>query len=306
MDKTSRPIVANPIVVTGIGREVSPDVRDWLRGRVKDISALDLSWDCKPVEYLRAKKTLKFMSKQDRLAVAAAGEALTDSGIEEQRLRLECGVFIAVGYIPFAQENADKLIALSQQDNRFSMKKFAAEGFHRINPLLAFSCLPNMPAHHISVNFDLQGEYFVTYPDTLQFYLALSEAVERLQEGQMEFALVGGVADQTNFLVKHHYKKVNPETVRFDADAAAFMVLERDDHARARGSKPLMQLSSLALRYDERTTSEDTSSPEITFGAADLPVWLSAFLQSPIYRFRHVYQVNGFIAESTWEVLTNE
>jgi len=161
-----------------------------------------------------------------------------------------------------------------------------------------------MPAHHISVNFDLQGEYVVTYPDTLQFYLAVSEAVERLKEGQMEFALVGGVADQTNFLVKHHYKKVNPEAVTFNADAAAFMVLERNDHARARNSKPLMQLSSLALRYNERTSSEDTSKPKITFGAADLPIWLSAFLQSPIYRFRHIYQANGFIAESVWEVLT--
>ncbi len=303
MDKTSRSSAANPIVVTAIGREVSPDVWDWLRGRQKDISALDLSWDCKPLEYLRARKTLKFMSKQDRLAVAAAGKALAGSEIEEESLRVGCGVCITVGYIPFAWENAAKFIAFSQQESRFSMKKFAAEGFNRINPLLAFSCLPNMPAHHISLNFDLQGEYVITYPDSLQFYLTLSEAVERLKEGQMEYALVGGVADQTNFLVKHHYKKVNPETVTFNADAAAFILLERNDHARARNSNPLMQLSSLVLRYDARTSSEDTSKPKITFGAADLPVWLSAFLHSPIYRLKHVYQADGFIAESTWEKL---
>ncbi|MCP4400981.1 MAG: hypothetical protein GY801_27240, partial [bacterium] len=299
MDKTSRSIAANPIVVAGIGWEASSDVWDWLRGHDTDISALELSWDCKPLEYLRERKTLKFMSKQDRLAVAAAGKALKSSGIEEERLQEGCGVFITVGYIPFSRKNADKFIALSQQENSFSMETFAAEGFNRINPLLAFSCLPNMPAHHISLNFDLQGEYVVTYPDSLQFYLTLSEAVERLKEGQVEYALVGGVADQTNFLVQHHYKKVNPEIVTFNADAAAFILLERNDHARDRNSTPLMQLSSLALRYDEKTSSEDTSKPKITFGAADLPVWLSAFLHSPIYRLKHVYQADGFIAEST-------
>ena len=55
------------------------------------------------------------------------------------------------------------------------------EAFAALNPLLTFRCLSNMPAFHVSVNFDVQGPYFVTYPGAGQLYLALEEAVDALR-----------------------------------------------------------------------------------------------------------------------------
>ncbi len=65
------------------------------------------------------------MSKQDRLALAAAGKALASSGAEADSLKLRCGVFMSVGYIPFERVEADRLCACAQQNNRFSMKEFS-------------------------------------------------------------------------------------------------------------------------------------------------------------------------------------
>ncbi|MCP4691820.1 MAG: hypothetical protein GY859_27490, partial [Desulfobacterales bacterium] len=182
MDQTTPSDAGDPVVVTAVGLEASPDVRDHLAGKRNRAPGFQLSHDCSPAVFLRARKTLKFMSKQDRLAVAAGGKALTRAGAMEERPGLRRGVFMAVGFIPFRREEADRLCARAQQNGRFSMEKFSTEGYDGVNPILAFSCLPNMPAHHLSANFDIQGEYFITYPGVAQFYLALQEAVARLRE----------------------------------------------------------------------------------------------------------------------------
>ncbi len=243
------------------------------------------------------------MSKQDRLALAAAGKALACSGAEADSLKLRCGVFMSVGYIPFQREEADRLCACAQLNNRFSMQEFSSKGFDNVNPLLAFKCLPNMPAHHVSANFDLQGEYFITYPGTLQIYLALQEAAERLEEGSMDMVLLGGIADQNNFLVENHFRKCNPETAAPAADAACFMVLELEKHAAGRNQKPLARLCSLDLQYKPGSSTPAETKPEIEFGPADLPLRLFAFTQNPKEKFEHVCRTKDYLAGSCWESL---
>ena len=88
------------------------------------------------------------------------------------------------------------------------MRRFATEGYLAPNPLLTFRCLPNMPAFHVSINFDLQGPYLVTYPGAGQLYAALEEARVALETGAIDVALVGGVAHQRNFLVEHHVRRL--------------------------------------------------------------------------------------------------
>ena len=86
------------------------------------------------------------------------------------------------GYIPFEQDDIDLLIdRLPGAEGRASRCSASRrEAFTAVNPLLTFRCLSNMPAFHVSVNFDIQGPYLVTYPGPGQFYLALEEAVAAL------------------------------------------------------------------------------------------------------------------------------
>lgn len=302
MDKASGRRPGNSIAVTGTGLEISPDASALLCGERRDISESDLAWDCRPVEFLRIRKTLKFMSKQDRLAVSAAGKAITQADDRPENLETGCGVFMAVGYIPFRLVDAAEFCEAAIENGEFSMRKFSTEGFDRINPLLAFSCLPNMPAHHVSANFDLRGEYFVTYPGTPQFCLALEEAIACIAEGRAQSAIVGGVADQSNFLVQNHYKKSRPNEIVHAADAAAFVFIEPEWRAKQRNAPVLARLDGLDMAYEEEANGIETSDPEIEFGAATLPARLCMAIHNHEKRFVHARMFGRYNVKSQWEI----
>ena len=156
-----------------------------------------------PREFLANRKNRKFMGRQDDLAVVAAGRALGSlARVDPERT----GLYLVVGYIPFEESDIESLVASSIVEGRFSMAAFSTKGLDAVNPLLTFRTLPNMPAFHVSMNFDVQGPYWVGYPGAGQFYLALEEAVAALESGSIDRAVVGGVADQSNFLVRHHHR----------------------------------------------------------------------------------------------------
>ena len=107
-----------------------------------------------------------------------------------------------------------------------------------------------MPAFHVSLNFDIQGPYVVSYPGPGQFYGVLEEALAALESDAIDVALVGAVADQRNFLVEHHFSRITPpvDASRL-ANAGAFLVIERADDARARGAVPRARLVDYQLTY---------------------------------------------------------
>jgi 3-oxoacyl-(acyl-carrier-protein) synthase len=199
--------------------------------------------------FLKSRKTLKFMGKQDRLAVAAAGKALREAAIPAGEFRSGLGIYLAVGFIPFERADIEALAGNSLRAGVFSMDLFSNQALDQINPLLTFRCLPNMPLFHVSLNFGIQGPSFVTYPGSGQFYLALERAVKALRSGKVAHALVGGVADQDNFLVDFHLGR-SPDTRAWKArDAAAFLCLERKSTAVARGAVIRLEMLSLQIDY---------------------------------------------------------
>jgi len=223
-----------------------------------------------PSAYLRSKKTRKFMGTQDDLAVLAAGGALTQAGLAAGALGERAGLFAVVGYIPFNREDIEPVLADSLEGERFSMARFSSGGFQRAHPLLTFRCLPNMPAFHVSANFNVQGPYFVSYPGVGQVYAALEEACGELDSGRIDVALAFGVAHQRNFLVQHHFSRIEPPVTAFALwDAGACVILERAEHAAARGARARAQLLELAQRYTPHSPiSEQTAQREHATGAA--------------------------------------
>jgi len=265
---------------------------------------------CSSERYLKTPKNRKFMGKQDHLAVSAAGRALESAGLDRSALGQKCGLFLAVGFIPFEREDIDALITASVDRDQISLRRFATEGFSAVNPLLTFRCLPNMPAYHISACFDIQGEYFVTYPGPGQFYIALEEAVNALNEGRISIALVGAVADQTNFLVSHHHSRLRPPIHCTDLrDGAGFLVLEKTSENVARDGCARGRLTDFKIGYtahDPFTTELDWTEnfpggtkPDGNFGAASLPIVLATAQKGSI---RHeLCARDGISAWSTWE-----
>jgi len=267
---------------------------------------------CDAGPHLRFRKLRKFMGKQDVLALVAAARAVQAAGLEAP-LGERCGLYAAVGYIPFATDDINRLLDASLDREQFSMTRFAANAFGAINPLLTFRVLPNMPAFHVSLNFDIQGPYAVSYPGIGQFYSVLEEAIAALESRIIDVALVGAVADQRNFLVEHHFSRMTPpvEPERLE-DAAAFLVLERRVEAIGRGATLRARLLEYRLEYSAvepfagRAPSECFARDGVCVPAfRELgPVSLGlALTESARGRVTHrARSRDGFTADSTWEV----
>jgi 3-oxoacyl-(acyl-carrier-protein) synthase len=201
--------------------------------------------------------------------VLAVAQALAQAGLKAEALGERAGLFAVVGYIPFNREDIDPVLAASLEGEQFSMARFSSGGFQRAHPLLTFRCLPNMPAFHVSTNFDVQGPYFVSYPGIGQIYAALEEACVELEHGRIDVALAFGVAHQRNFLVQHHFSRIEPPLSQSELwDAGACVILERAEHAAARGARARVELVELGQRYEPHSAiSEQTPQREQVTGA---------------------------------------
>ena len=263
--------------------------------------------------FVKMRKLRKFMGRQDELAVAAAGRALQSAALNTTTLGDRCGVFLAVGYIPFERTDIDRLLDVSLEGDRFSMPRFAAQAFSAINPLLTFRVLPNMPAFHVSLNFGIQGPYVVSYPGLGQFYGVLEEALAALESSIIDVALVGAVADQQNVLVEHHFQRVPyPADASRLGNAAAFLVIERRASAHARGAQPRGRLLNWHLQYEPTDPFESGAPSECLaldgvslqdgrdYGPVSLALGLAHATRGVLTH--QMRTRDGFTAASTWEL----
>lgn len=286
------------VVVTGVGCELPPALHPWLAGEPAAAVApgAALSHDADPLPFLRVRKTAKFLSKQDRLALAAAAGAVRTAGLSAETLEERTLIAMSVGPIPFQRDEAMAVAHSSSENGEFSMPRFCRDAYEQINPMLLFACLPNMPAYHISANLQIRGGYCLTYPSCAESYHALRNAVCSLSEGAADAVLFGGVADQQNFLVENHHRKTGQALPA--PDCACFLVLENASAAAARGAVPLARLADLQSGQAAPRGMEPRS---VFLGPADLPIFVARFTRTPAARQTHAWVENGQQSESLWE-----
>jgi 3-oxoacyl-(acyl-carrier-protein) synthase len=268
--------------------------------------------DCDSTPVLKSRKMRKFMGRQDELAVIAAVRAVEAAALPKA-LGERCGMYLSVGFIPFESADLAMLVEASTAEGRFSMERFSTTAFRALSPLLTFRCLPNMPAFHVSLNLDVQGPYSVGYPGIGQFYLALEEAAAALEDGTIDVALVGGVADQDNVLVQHHFSRLDePIPASALSSAAGFLVLERQHDADRRGAACRARPIACEIRYcpadpfevccrhEELTASRGDSRDVAALGPASLAIAISTASSG---RLTHsVRSRDRFVASSEWEI----
>lgn len=254
-----------------------------------------VSGACNSTEFLRSRKTRKFMGRQDELAVVAAARAIESAALAAP-LGERCGLYAAVGYIPFEESDITQLLDASLDGDAFSMQRFSTNAFGALNPLLTFRVLPNMPAFHISLNFDIQGPYTVSYPGAAQFYVAMEEAFAALDSRAIDVALVAAVADQENYLVRHHFSRLEPpiDPSRL-TNAATCAVVEREEDALRRGARVRARLTSWSLQSAETPHCDER---HVAFG----PASLGFALANASGTFTHEVRERGLVAQSAWEV----
>lgn len=209
--------------------------------------------DFVPERYVTQKKSIKVMARDIQLAVAAASLAVDDAKARSARCaRDRFGVIVGSGVLNHEPEELAYSVKNSLDEKGvLSLKKFGEDGLRSLFPLWLLKYLPNMSACHISILFDLQGPNNSITTGASAGLQAIAEATRIISRGDADLMLAGGAESKLNPVGLAEYrvlgvlsrtndpkKAVNP----FDSDGlvigegAAFLVLEKLEHAKKRGA----------------------------------------------------------------------
>lgn len=187
-------------------------------------------------------KAAKRMELFSQYAVAAAKEALTDSGIaleQEDPYRVGCAIGSGIG----------SLQAMEREH-----KKLLEKGPNRINPLMVPLMICNMAAGNVSIQFGLKGKSINSVTACATGTNTIGEAFRAIQYGDADVMVAGGTEGSVTpvgiagFTALTALSTVDdPEkcSLPFDknrsgfvmGEGAAVVILEELDHAVARGAK---------------------------------------------------------------------
>jgi 3-oxoacyl-[acyl-carrier-protein] synthase II len=216
------------------------------------------------------KKFLKVMPRAVQFGVSAARMAMHDAGlaagdVEPDRLAV---VFGAGRLSTTPQELAAVVAACTDAEGRLHPRRWASESESTIAPLWLLRQLPNMPAAHVSIEFDARGPNNTITARDASALLALAEGVNVIGRGDADCVIVGGCAALTApvDLVKlglfERLSRRHDDPARacrpFDRDrdgtvpgeGAGAVILERAAHARRRGATVYAEVAGIGAGCD--------------------------------------------------------
>jgi 3-oxoacyl-[acyl-carrier-protein] synthase II len=149
--------------------------------------------DFDPDQFIRNHKMLKVMSRDIQLGVAAASLAMDDAELSQGWINPDrLGVSFGAGRISTTpQELADAAAVCTGENNEFDYSRWGSAAIDEISPLWLLRQLPNMPACHISIEFDARGPNNTITCRESSALLALAEAVGVIQRGAADCMIVG-------------------------------------------------------------------------------------------------------------------
>lgn len=214
--------------------------------------------DFSPEKYITQRKALKVMARDIQLAVAAARLAFDDAEMKSTAyLRDRFGVIIGSGVLNHELEELSYSVQNSLgADGKLDIKRFGEEGLSALFPLWLLKYLPNMPACHVSILFDLQGPNNTLTTGPSAGLQAVGEAFRIIQRGAADLMLAGGGESKLNPVGLSQYrvqgvladegiadpkKACQPFSQNASGivvgEGAAFLILEEFEHAKHRGAK---------------------------------------------------------------------
>jgi 3-oxoacyl-[acyl-carrier-protein] synthase II len=239
-----------------------------LKGLPLRVAAQVQGFDAKA--YVANRKSLKLMSRDAQLGVAAASLACGDAGIAIGAAATgiidpaRFGVVLGADLICASFENSEAIFTRCMADGKFDFTRWASDGMHASYPLDMLRVLPNMIASHVSIAVDARGPNNTIHENDVSGAMALAEAVSAIDRGMADIMLAGGASSQMHiwdFVRRARMGFISPREdnpasiVRpFDlhrdgqawGEGAAIFVLESVKHARARGAKVLAQVVGMA------------------------------------------------------------
>jgi 3-oxoacyl-[acyl-carrier-protein] synthase II len=220
-------------------------------------------------DYVKDTKRFEHAGRNIRFAIAAATQAVKDSGIDQ--IDFDPGLFGV--YLGAGEGQQDfplfmKLIADAEQDGRVNLEKFTTASLRTLNPRAELEQEPNMPAGHLASLFNAQGPNLNCLTACAASSQAIGEAAELIRRGDADIMLSGGAHSMIhpfgltgfNLLTALSTRNTDPTRASrpFDADrdgfvlgeGAGMLILEELEHAKKRGAKIYGEISGYGSSAD--------------------------------------------------------
>ncbi len=222
--------------------------------------------DFDPKEFVSPRKTLKVMSRDMQMGVAASQLGYADAGLDGAKLDPE-----RFGMVFGADRICDEMKACvvpeSVVNGKFHFERWSPAVMQTF-PLRMLLTLPNMVACHASIALDARAHNNTIHHGDVSALLAIQDAVRVIERGWADVMIAGGASSKVKPYDLVHDCVVEPVSSRngkvtttprpFDADrdgqvfgeGAATLVLESRAHAEARGAPILASIAGLGCASD--------------------------------------------------------
>ena len=222
--------------------------------------------DFAPADWIERKQARR-MDRFAQLIVAAARQAERDSGIDiaNEADRIGASVATGIGGLQSFQDCYDVLIS---------------RGPDRVNPFAIPCIIPNMGAGWVSMELGTRGPLSSECTACAASNMAIGQGLDDIRLGRADVMLCGGTESAINkvgiagFAAMRALSRRNADPRRasrpFDAErdgfvmgeAAAIVVLEELEHAKARGAKIYAEVAGHGLSSDATHITEPDPTGE--------------------------------------------
>ncbi len=204
-------------------------------------------------------RRLPMLDRFSVLALVAAGQALKQAGLDPKGdigLRTACVVGVGVAGWEAIED---------------SYRRVFLEGAKRTNVFAVPRVMPGAPASQVSMAYGIRGPVFGVSSACSSSNHAIASAVSLIRSGAADVALAGGTEAPLVYGILKAWDALRvlaPDTCRpFDrdrkglvlAEGSGIAVLERADHAKARGAEILAELAGFGMSAD----AQDLVAPTV-------------------------------------------
>ncbi|TAM58803.1 beta-ketoacyl-[acyl-carrier-protein] synthase family protein [bacterium] len=266
------------VAVTGMGivAPIGHDVETFWQGLIEGSCAVapipggdglpgNRLWAAVPDTFLERAplpaEALRNTDRFTRFALVAADQAVRQAAAEPlDTLRTAVVIGNTMGGFPF--------VTAAQQE-------YLTQGSRSVPPKLMALVIPNMPAARVALHYRLHGPQLALSTACASSLDAVGLAARMIERGEVDLALAGGTEDLLAHLVYESLMRAgalsrNPDPATasrpFDAardgfvmgNGAALLLLERAEHAAARGARVLAHIRG----YGQVADAYHITSPE--------------------------------------------
>jgi 3-oxoacyl-[acyl-carrier-protein] synthase II len=220
-------------------------------------------------EQFANRKTLRSMTRNDQLALAGASLAVADAGLDVSQDGDRAGLFVGSNKeISNPMNILEGSLFARNDDGSVDIRRLGESASSAFHPLFYVEGLQAASIFYISQAHSLKGAntYFAGTAEA--GLMAIGRAYRSVRRGEAHVALAGGYDDASSWWNMTKFDTLGLLTQRNDLGAAAcrpydversgtllgegaaFLVLEPEDRAKARGARVYAEIAGFAGAYD--------------------------------------------------------